>query len=90
MKIQQALYGLGFYHKKLDGNLNTKESRLAINEFQEVNNLKKSGKLSEVNTEYLLYLHELYTSLIKNITKDKRNLIYIEVDKTIALIKEAN
>ena len=34
MKIQQALYGLGFYNSKLDGNLNSMDSRLAIKELK--------------------------------------------------------
>lgn len=92
MKIQQALYGLGYYDSKLDGNLNTMDSRMAINKFQETNNLKVTGIIGETNKQHLLYLHELYTSLIstKNINKEKRNQIYDEIDKAIDLIKGAN
>ncbi len=89
MKIQQALYGLGFYNSKLDGNLNSMDSRLAIKELQKNYNLKISGILSKNNSEHLLYLHELYSTLIKikNNDKSKRNQIYNEVDDTVALIK---
>ena len=92
MKIQQALYGLGYYNSKLDGNLNTMDSRMAINKFQETNKLKVTGIIGETNKQHLLYLHELYTSLIrdKNINKEKRNQIYDEIDKVIDLIKGAN
>lgn len=92
MKIQQALYGLGFYDSKLDGNLNTLDSRMAINKFQETNNIKVTGIIGDTNKQHLLYLHELYTSLInmKNTNKEKRNQIYDEIDKAIDLIKGAN
>jgi len=92
MKIQQALYGLGFYDSKLDGNLNTLDSRMAINKFQETNNIKVTGIVGDTNKQHLLYLHELYTSLInmKNTNKEKRNQIYDEIDKAIDLIKGAN
>jgi len=89
MKIQQALYGLGFYNSILDGNLNTMDSRLAIKELQKNYGLKVSGILSKNNSEHLLYLHELYSILIKikNKNKSKRNQIYNEVDDTISLLK---
>lgn len=89
MKIQQALYGLGFYNTKFDGNLNTRDSLLSINQFQRVNNIKVSGILSSIHKGHLLYLHELYTLLIenKNIDKEKRNQIYIEIDKLITLMR---
>lgn len=88
MKMQQALYGLGFYDSKLDGNLNTLESRSAINKFQETYNLEKTGIISQTNRQHLLFLHELYTSLIKESKNiEKRNQIFDEIDKAISLIK---
>lgn len=91
MKIQQSLYGLGFYDSKLDGNLNTLESRTAINAFQKSYGLKETGIINDSNKQHLLFLHELYTSLIKNTTdKEKRNMLYDEIDKAISLIKGGN
>ncbi len=88
MKIQQALYGLGFYDSKLDGNLNTLESRMAINKFQESFDLEKTGIVSDTNKQHLLFLHELYSSLIKEYNnKEKRNFLFDEIDKAITLIK---
>lgn len=88
MKMQQALYGLGFYDDQLDGNLNTLASRMAINKFQESFDLEKTGIVSDTNKQHLLYLHELYTSLIKEYKNiDKRNFLFDEIDKAIALIK---
>ena len=91
MKMQQALYGLGFYDDKLNGNLNTLESRLAINKFQETNGLKITGIVGSSNRQHLLYIHELYSALIRVnrmsvVDKKKRNQIYNEVDKAVALI----
>lgn len=91
MKVQQALYGLGFYDSKLDGNLNTLESRMAINKFQESFDLEKTGIVSDTNKQHLLFLHELYSSLIKEYNnKEKRNFLFDEIDKAIALIKGDN
>ncbi|NVJ52820.1 MAG: peptidoglycan-binding protein [Campylobacteraceae bacterium] len=91
MKIQQALYGLGFYDSKLDGNLNTLDSRMAINKFQESFGLEKTGIVSDTNKQHLLFLHELYSSLIKEYNnKEKRNFLFDEIDKAIALIKGNN
>lgn len=91
MKIQQALYGLGFYNSNLDGSLNTLESRTAINAFQKSYGLKEIGIISDVNKQHLLFLHELYTALIKNSKdKEKRNKLYDEIDKAISLIKGNN
>jgi peptidoglycan hydrolase-like protein with peptidoglycan-binding domain len=88
MKVQQALYGLGFYDSKLDGNLNTLDSRMAINKFQESFGLEKTGIVSDTNKQHLLFLHELYSSLIKEYNnKEKRNFLFDEIDKAIALIK---
>lgn len=88
MKVQQALYGLGFYDSKLDGNLNTLDSRMAINKFQESFELEKTGIVSDTNKQHLLFLHELYSSLIKEYNnKEKRNFLFDEIDKAIALIK---
>ena len=92
MKIQQALYGLGFYNNNLDGNLNTRESRKAINELQKSRDIKTTGILAENNRQHLLYIHELYTALIKiqetpPINEKNRNMIYDEIDLAILLIQ---
>ena len=89
MKMQQALYGLNFFDSKMDGNLNTMESRMAISKFQKAYSIKETGILGVSNKQHLLYLHELFTSLIvnKGSNKEKRNQIYNEVDKTITLIQ---
>ena len=92
MKIQQALHGLGFYDAKFDGNLNSIKSRQAINKFEQAFKINEIGIINETNKQHLLYLNELYTSLIKVnnkkiIDKDKRNFISAEIDKTISLIK---
>jgi len=95
MKVQQALYGLGVYTGNLDGNLNTMASRKAINHFQKSHNIRVTGILEANNKQHLLYLHELYTSLIKlqkssPVDKIKRNLIYDEIDKAIELIGQGS
>jgi hypothetical protein len=84
MKIQQALYGLNFYSDKLDGNLNTMSSRIAIKTLQIEYKKDVTGILSETSKAHLLYLHELFMSLIKEGSKDE---IYNEIDDTISLMQ---
>jgi uncharacterized protein YpuA (DUF1002 family) len=95
MKIQQALYGLGFFDGKLDGNLNTFDSRKAIKKLQKDYKQKESGILEGDHKQHLLYIHELYTLLIEmkekdNIDKNRRSEIFDEIDNTIAKIKGGN
>ena len=92
MKIQQALYGLGIYDVKLDGNLNTLESRTAINSLQKKFGIDETGILSVSTKQNLLFIHELYSSIIKK-TKQKSGkeeiyMLYDEVDKAKNLIKK--
>jgi peptidoglycan hydrolase-like protein with peptidoglycan-binding domain len=87
MKMQQALYGLGYYDGKLDGNLNTMDSRLAIQKFQKDNNIKENGILKEENRQHLLYAHELYELILSSKTsKEKRYQAYDEIDKMKSLM----
>jgi peptidoglycan hydrolase-like protein with peptidoglycan-binding domain len=87
MKMQQALYGLGYYDGRLDGNLNTLDSRTAIQAFQKNNKTKDSGILAEENRQHLLYIHELYELLLDTkTTEQKKSEIYDEIDKVQSLM----
>lgn len=86
-KIQQTLSKLGFYSSKIDGNLNSFDTRSAIEEFQTYYGLKDSGILSEANKQDLLYMHDLlknYKLELKNPQdKDSKRLkkLYKAFDK---------
>ncbi len=86
-KIQQVLAKLGFYSNKFDGNLNSFDTRSAIEDFQLHYNLKDTGTLSQIQKQDLLYMHDLlknYKLELKNPkVKDTKRLkkIYRAFDK---------
>jgi peptidoglycan hydrolase-like protein with peptidoglycan-binding domain len=86
-KIQQTLSKLGFYSGKFDGNLNSFDTRSAIEEFQNYYNLNNDGILNKVQKQDLLYIHDLiknYKIELKNPkNKDSKRLkkLYKAFDK---------
>ena len=58
-KIQQAFSKIGFYTGKFDGDLNTLESRTAIEKFQEHYGLNDTGTLSKKEIEDSIYMFDL-------------------------------
>ncbi len=93
MKVQQALYGLDLYDGNLDGNLNSIESRSAINKFQKKYDIKVSGILENNHIQHLLYIHEIYMKLV-SLDKNSsdyftvRNRLYTSVDEALSLIMQ--
>jgi len=61
-KIQQTLSKLGFYNGSFDGNLNSFDTRSAIEEFQNYYSLEDSGILNSIQKADLLYMHDLLKS----------------------------
>jgi len=65
-KVQQTLSKLGFYSSVVDGNLNSFDTRSAIEEFQSYYGMEESGILNTSQKQDLLYMHDL----IKNYKKE--------------------
>lgn len=65
-KVQQTLSKLGFYSGAFDGNLNSFDTRSAIEEFQSYYGMEDSGILDASQKQDLLYMHDL----IKNYKKE--------------------
>lgn len=83
MKIQATLGVMALYDGKLDGDLDTFDSRVAIKKFQKKYNLETTGLLSDTERNQLVYLSNLYVSLQKKGTnKSKKLAIYDEIDST--------
>lgn len=88
-KVQAALGMMGYFDGRLDGDLNSLDSRLAIKGLQIESGRKNSGMLSEVDIEQLLYLSNLYVSLKKGRhTGEKLLVVYREIDTTIDALKD--
>jgi len=68
-RIQQSLTKLGYYSSVLDGNLNSFETREAIERFQEHYFIDKKGVLAEQEKQDLLYIHDLF----KNYKQEYKN-----------------
>jgi hypothetical protein len=77
-KIQQAFTKLGFYKGKFDGDLNTLESRTAIEKFQEHYWLEDTGTLSKKEIEDVIYMFDLFAKY-KNLSLSEENDNQIEV-----------
>ena len=67
MKIQKSLANLGFYRGKIDGEINSFETRSAIKAFNKANNLGNTASLSQKTRDALIYMGDLF--------KFDRNLI---------------
>ncbi|WP_042153659.1 MULTISPECIES: hypothetical protein [unclassified Pseudoalteromonas] len=82
-KIQAALGVMALYNGKLDGDLDTFESRTGIKKFQGQYNLDQTGFLTDTEKSQLVYLSNLYVSLKKKgVTESKKIAIYNEIDST--------
>jgi len=89
--MQYALYGLGYYDGKFNGNLNTLDSRKSIEAFQKNYKIKENGVLADEDKQQLLFINELYAILLdKKTTKEKRNEIFDEVEQAKRLIGGKN
>lgn len=82
-KIQQALSKLGFYDAKIDGNLNSFETRSAIESFEKRYRGEPTGTLEQKTKEDILYLHDLF----KNYKSEFENPGQKESNKLLALYK---
>jgi hypothetical protein len=86
-KVQQVLIKLGYYKGKVDGNLDTLDSRIAIEEFQSHYKLDDSGMLTDTEVREVLYMHDLLKSYKIELAdpgkKDNKRLtqIYTAFDK---------
>ena len=60
MKIQKALSSLGFYHGKIDGELNSYETRSAIKELNKTYRISSSASLKPEEKDTLIYLGTLF------------------------------
>jgi peptidoglycan hydrolase-like protein with peptidoglycan-binding domain len=60
MRTQMSLSALGFYSGKIDGNINTYESRSAIKKMNESYGLSSSSALTPESKDQLIYLSHLY------------------------------
>lgn len=59
-KVQQVLTKLGFYNGKIDGKLNSFETRAAIEEFQKYYLADPTVILTEQVKQDILYMHDLF------------------------------
>jgi peptidoglycan hydrolase-like protein with peptidoglycan-binding domain len=82
-KIQQVLSKLGFYNGGFDGNLNSFDTRSAIEEFQGHYYLDDSGVLNKSQKQDLLYMHDL----IKHYKKEFFNIQNRDTKKLKKLYK---
>ncbi|WP_154806484.1 peptidoglycan-binding domain-containing protein [Sulfurovum lithotrophicum] len=73
MKIQRALTSLGFYHGKIDGEINSYETRSAIKELNRTYEIGNSASLKPETRDALIYLGTLF--------EFDRNLIARGTDK---------
>jgi peptidoglycan hydrolase-like protein with peptidoglycan-binding domain len=60
MRTQMSLAALGFYGGKIDGNINSYESRSAIKKMNESYGLSSSSALTPESKDQLIYLSHLY------------------------------
>jgi peptidoglycan hydrolase-like protein with peptidoglycan-binding domain len=60
MKIQKALAGLGFYHGKIDGEVNSFETRTAIKELNKAYGIGNTAALKPEEKDTLIYLGTLF------------------------------
>jgi len=60
MRTQKSLAALGFYSGKIDGNINSYESRSAIKKMNESYGLSSSSALTSESKDQLIYLSHLY------------------------------
>lgn len=73
MKIQRALTSLGFYHGKIDGEINSYETRSAIKELNRTYEIGNTASLKPETRDALIYLGTLF--------EFDRNLIARGTDK---------
>jgi peptidoglycan hydrolase-like protein with peptidoglycan-binding domain len=60
MKIQKALAGMGFYHGKIDGEVNSFETRTAIKELNKAYGIGNTAALKPEERDTLIYLGTLF------------------------------
>ncbi|MCF6207092.1 MAG: peptidoglycan-binding protein [Sulfurovum sp.] len=60
MKIQKALAGMGFYHGKIDGEVNSFETRTAIKELNKAYGIGNTAALKPEEKDTLIYLGTLF------------------------------
>ena len=68
-KIQQVLTKLGYYNGKIDGKLNSFETRAGIEEFQKHYFAEPTGTLTEQEKQDFFYIHDLF----KNYKQEYKN-----------------
>jgi len=61
MKIQKSLTALGFYHGKIDGEVNSYETRSAIKAMNNAYEIGDTASLSPKAKDALIYLGDLFT-----------------------------
>ena len=86
-QVQQALHSLGFYSGPTDGNLSSKESKKAIENFQKVYGLSEDGKMNtgtkkKLTSAYTMKCEIMSSSAISDIDKeiDKYSFDYTQKD----------
>ena len=70
MKIQKSLTSLGFYHGKIDGEVNSYETRSAIKSMNSAYEMGDTASLSPKAKDALIYLGDLFTFDRALISKD--------------------
>ncbi len=60
MKIQKALSGLGFYRGKIDGEINSFETRMAIKEMNKAYEISNSASLDPQERDTLIFMGTLF------------------------------
>ena len=70
MKIQKSLAGLGFYHGKMDGEVNSYETRSAIKAMNNAYEIGDTASLSPKAKDALIYLGDLFAFDRALISKD--------------------
>lgn len=86
-QVQTALHSLGFYSGPTDGNLLSKESKRAIENFQKVYGLYEDGKMNgatkkKLTSAYTMKCEIMSSSAISNIDKEikEKSLDYTQRD----------
>jgi len=72
MKIQKSLTALGFYHGKIDGQVNSYETRSAIKAMNNAYEIGDTASLSPKAKDALIYLGDLFILDRYLISKDNR------------------
>jgi peptidoglycan hydrolase-like protein with peptidoglycan-binding domain len=70
MKIQKSLTSLGFYHGKIDGEVNSYETRSAIKSMNSAYEMGETASLTPKAKDALIYLGDLFTFDRALISKD--------------------